>query len=782
MKLEEGEIIQSRYRLLSLKGRGSFGEVWLAKDEQTDLDVAVKVYIALDDKGLEEFKAEYKNSYSLNHPNLLHAYYFDVVDRQPFLVMPYCPDSAESLVGNADEKTLLRFIRDVASGLEYLHARDIIHRDIKPDNILVNQEGNFVITDFGVSSKMKSTLRRNSTRAMAGADVAGTIGYMAPELFSRNPDAVKATDIWALGATVFEMASGEMPFFGQGGALLLRGADIPELRGEWSEGFRSLVDACLAKETWDRPTAARLVEMADSLLKGRPVAFKEPSRLVDTSATVRNSTAEPQVAPVAPVVSPDNKPAPSTNAVVGKVKVDKNNSAWYYVAAAIILISVFGLVMTRKSATDSDGSQKAKVEQPTPEAKVNLPSGNKAYYGTVFMKKDGSRVRIKRIEFNFDSGIGKSYYSDKPLDLRFVEKKVGGPYVYLKIQESNPDMTIVSKLGEKITSIYEGFYSPKDKTIAGKGQNWHGEEFTFIFSPGKAPWTEEETTQKIESSIEKKVASPVNEEVETATVKERRKAETVSPKPNTTVITSSAKISRTSIDIKVGETYQLAVSGGSGSAHWVSEGETIATVGDNGLVTGIKAGTTKVSVMYDGIILSCSVVVKQGSNTVPSPSSSSTDRTIYSKEATIKVGERVSAQLSEGKVDEWEVNQNISQYVSATSNGTLAALKAGRVSIWGYIGGSPKLFKLTIVGSGTYVPQDRAPYQVSSRDFTMYVGDVITAKIVDGDITSWEIADRDKTYVLADGNRLCAKKAGSVMVWGYVGSSPKHFNITIKSR
>ena len=78
MIIEKGAIIQSRYRLLELKGRGSFGEVWLAKDEQTDLDVAVKVYIALDDRGLEEFKAEYKNSFMLNHPNLLHAYYFDV--------------------------------------------------------------------------------------------------------------------------------------------------------------------------------------------------------------------------------------------------------------------------------------------------------------------------------------------------------------------------------------------------------------------------------------------------------------------------------------------------------------------------------------------------------------------------------------------------------------------------------------------------------------------------------------------------------------------------------
>ncbi len=749
MKLETGEIIQSRYRLVSLKGRGSFGVVWLAKDEQTDLDVAVKVYIALDDKGLEEFKAEYKNSYSLNHPNLLHAYYFDVVDRQPFLVMPYCPDSAESLVGNTDEKTLLRFIRDVASGLEYLHARDIIHRDIKPDNILVNQEGNFVVTDFGVSSKMKSTLRRNSTRAMAGADVAGTIGYMGPELFSRNPDAVKATDIWALGATVFEMASGEMPFLGQGGAMLLRGADIPELRGEWSEGFRNIVDACLARDTWDRPTASRLVEMADSLLNGRPVA--------ESSTLPVKKEPEPEVQPVYHPVQ----------------EAPKKHSLLKYLLVAVIVAGSGGLLKVAMTPRNTDKQEQKESSQ------LALPSGSQLYHGEVTMAS-GKALKIKRLELNYDTFKGKSYYSDTPLDLDFDLTRVG-TLVQLEITETNPNMTRQSVLGGKVTTIYDGTYH-SNGTISGKGRNWHGDEFTFTFSPGKAPWTEEETTQKIESSTEKKDASPVKEEVITAIVQERRKAETVTPKPNTTVITSSAKISRTSIEIKVGETYQLAVSGGSGSADWVSEGETIATVSDNGLVTGIKAGSTKVSVMYDGIILSCSVVVKHGANIVPSPSSSSTDRTIYSKEATIKVGERVSAQLSEGKVDEWEVNQNISQYVSATSDGTLTALKAGRVGIWGYIGGSPKLFKLTIVGGGTYVPQDRAPYQVSSKDFIMYVGDVITAKIVDGDITSWEITDIDKTYVVAEGNRLRAKKAGSVMVWGYVGSSPKRFNITIKSR
>lgn len=271
MKIQEGELFAGRYRLLSEKGRGAFGDVWLAHDEQIDLDVAIKIYIALDDRGIEDFKSEYKTAYTLNHPNLLHAYHFDVEENRPFLVMPYCPGSAESLIGCTDETMVWRFIRDVASGLAYLHGRNVLHRDIKPDNILTDGEGNFLITDFGVSTKMKSTLRRNSTRAMSGDSVSGTIGYMAPELFTRNPETVKATDIWALGATLYEIINGELPFFGQGGIMMERGAEIPELKGTWSKALKATVDACLAKETWDRPTASQLAEYASKCAKGECV-------------------------------------------------------------------------------------------------------------------------------------------------------------------------------------------------------------------------------------------------------------------------------------------------------------------------------------------------------------------------------------------------------------------------------------------------------------------------------------------------------------------------------
>lgn len=255
-----GEIINDRYILVRSIGRGSFGEVWLATDQKLGLDVAIKIYIALDTRGLNEFKNEFKNVYNLHHPNLLRADYFDNVGNNPYLVMPFCPTSVGDNVGKMEEDDIWAFIKDVAAGLAYLHSNDIIHRDIKPDNILKDEQGNYVITDFGLSTKMRSTLRKASARQNDSSNQSGTIGYMAPEMFSAKPNAVKATDIWALGATIYEIATGEMPFCGQGGIMELHGAELPELPSKFSKELSELMTKCLAKDAWDRPTAQEIVE------------------------------------------------------------------------------------------------------------------------------------------------------------------------------------------------------------------------------------------------------------------------------------------------------------------------------------------------------------------------------------------------------------------------------------------------------------------------------------------------------------------------------------------
>ena len=266
MTFTSGDTINNRFKLLQQIGRGSFGEVWLAEDIILGIRLAVKIYIALDSRGLEEFKNEFKNVRHLNHPNLLRPDYYDHSENSPYLVMTYCPETVGNKVGKMSEQDVWELIKNVSAGLEYLHKMDIVHRDIKPDNILKNDQGVYVISDFGLSQKMRSTLRRASARNNDNKDpMSGTVGYMAPEMFSAKPNAVKATDIWALGATIYEVITGEMPFCGQGGVMELHGAELPELPSNYGATLSNLMHRCLAKDAWDRPTAKEINIIAHSV-------------------------------------------------------------------------------------------------------------------------------------------------------------------------------------------------------------------------------------------------------------------------------------------------------------------------------------------------------------------------------------------------------------------------------------------------------------------------------------------------------------------------------------
>ena len=218
-ELKVGDIIKQRYTLVQFLGSGSFGEVWLAHDLMTGRDVALKIYLSLDPAGVEEFQREYSNSADLSSPYLLTPEYFDVHNRRPFLVMKFCENGSSSkLSGQISEDRLWAFIHDVASGLEILHSQSdpIVHQDIKPDNILVDSNGHFLITDFGISKRLRATMRRQSKRDVSS----GAMPYMAPERFESMPKLNPASDIWSLGASIYELATGELPLNGLGGRML----------------------------------------------------------------------------------------------------------------------------------------------------------------------------------------------------------------------------------------------------------------------------------------------------------------------------------------------------------------------------------------------------------------------------------------------------------------------------------------------------------------------------------------------------------------------------------
>lgn len=273
-ELKQDTLIDGRYTLKEFKGSGSFGEVWLARDNELGVDIAVKLYISLDKRGQDEFKEEYKVAIDLNHENLLTAKYYGVWEHRPYLTMRYCSKgSVGKLGGKVNEHFIWKFIHDVSNGLRYLHSQEppIIHQDIKPENILQDEKQNFLITDFGISKKLRTTMRKQSKRAIES----GAIAYMGPERFLANPIAVKASDIWALGVSIYELATDDLPFMGQGGGMVNAGALLPELDAKWSRNLNDVMRACLAKETWDRPTAEELYEYSNEILKGKIISWNE---------------------------------------------------------------------------------------------------------------------------------------------------------------------------------------------------------------------------------------------------------------------------------------------------------------------------------------------------------------------------------------------------------------------------------------------------------------------------------------------------------------------------
>lgn len=252
MNLSQDQLFHGRYQLIELMGSGASSEVWKARDTKAgSLLVALKIYSVgispIDSYGIANFQQEFTTVFNMTHTNLLRPSGYDICNGCPYLVMQFCENgSASSMIGRVDEKDVLHFLHDVAAGLEYLHDHNVIHQDIKPDNILVDDNCNFMLTDFGISSHIGSQ----------GVDgpTGGTRAYMAPERYEGIVS--KESDIWSLGATVVEMIKGEPPFGELGGSLQAQGETWKGITGPFQPAVKALIDSMLEKNPNLRPTAS----------------------------------------------------------------------------------------------------------------------------------------------------------------------------------------------------------------------------------------------------------------------------------------------------------------------------------------------------------------------------------------------------------------------------------------------------------------------------------------------------------------------------------------------
>ena len=217
MPLEPGQTL-THFRILSKIGQGGMGEVYRARDERLNRDVAVKVLSTgtlADESARKRFRREALALSKLNHPNIETVHDFDTQDGVDFLVMEYIPGvtlNEKILEGALPEKVIAKLGVQLAEGLTAAHDQGVIHRDLKPGNLRVTPDGRLKILDFGLAKMLgprtatATTLILTKTPAMAG-----TLPYMAPEQL-QGEEADPRTDIYAVGVVLYEMATGQLPF------------------------------------------------------------------------------------------------------------------------------------------------------------------------------------------------------------------------------------------------------------------------------------------------------------------------------------------------------------------------------------------------------------------------------------------------------------------------------------------------------------------------------------------------------------------------------------------
>ncbi len=199
------------YRLLRLLGRGGFADVYLGEHIHLNTLAAVKVLDArLSSEEIEQFRNEARMIARLEHPNIVRVLDFGVEDVVPFLVMSYAPNGSLRQLypkgARVPLATVCSYVKQVASALHYAHCENLIHRDVKPENMLLGRNGEVLLSDFGLAMVPASSSDKGAR------DSAGTIAYMAPEQARGRPR--PASDQYALAISVYEWLCGTRPFTG----------------------------------------------------------------------------------------------------------------------------------------------------------------------------------------------------------------------------------------------------------------------------------------------------------------------------------------------------------------------------------------------------------------------------------------------------------------------------------------------------------------------------------------------------------------------------------------
>ena len=356
----EDGLIAGRYRRLAHIGAGGMARVYLAQDEKLGRKVAVKrLHSDSPDDAAGRFEREARLGASLNHPNLVSVYDIETEPESVLIIMEYVEGQTLRdllLDGPLGIEQAISVVRDIGAALDHAHAQGVVHRDVKPANILIRRDGVAKLADLGIAKAAESTQLTHSGM------VVGTASYMAPEQLDGS-SAGSATDVYALAAVMYEALGGEKA---RDGATPVEIAHqvatdpTPDLRREWENapaGAAEVLKCGMSRDPSDRPASAgRLARQLEEGLRAGATAATAALDNEDRTAAM------PVTAPARPAPPRRPTPAPARSAPAAGAPAAKNRRrlpVWLPLAALLAVLAVVAIAVLASGGDDPESSKSA---------------------------------------------------------------------------------------------------------------------------------------------------------------------------------------------------------------------------------------------------------------------------------------------------------------------------------------------------------------------------------------------------------------------------------------
>ncbi|MEA9985405.1 MULTISPECIES: serine/threonine-protein kinase [Subtercola] len=412
MRPTAGLTFGGRYELSTRIAIGGMGEVWQATDLVIGRNVAIKILKDeyLGDPGfLERFRAEARHAALVNHEGIANVFDYGEEEGSAYLVMELVPGEALSVILDREHvlstDRVLDIIAQTASALQAAHNAGLVHRDIKPGNLLITPDGRVKITDFGIARIA------DQVPLTATGQVMGTVQYLSPEQAS-GQSASSTTDIYSLGIVAYECLAGKRPFSGESQVAIAMAQinDVPpDLPVTIAEPVRNLVFSCIAKKPADRPAStAALARAATALRQGDvalaaaavPAVLGNRAAPIDTATMLMPSAGATQATTVlgmagagATVANPLAFP-PDEN-IDGEVVPTKKRSPWTWPLIVLIIIlalvlagTIYALATGNKTSTPVTSSAPPSSSAPATPSKTPTPTPTATSNTVVVNDKD----------------------------------------------------------------------------------------------------------------------------------------------------------------------------------------------------------------------------------------------------------------------------------------------------------------------------------------------------------------------------------------------------------